>query len=333
MGKEKFTYNSQTLQYEKVKEPLTAKILRIFGFICAAVFAAFIMTLLLHRFFPSPKEKALIREIAAMKVVYNEVASDLDRLTKELTNLQERDAYAHRMVFGMEPIDQGVWEGGVGGHDQYAEYQQFKHAGDLMIDLKQRAEKLKRKMVIQSKSLDTIISLASEKENMLASIPSIKPISGDKLKRKNIKLLSGFGMRIHPVYKVPKFHYGIDFTAPSGTEIQATGAGKVVRAGFSPSFGYVVEIDHGYGYKTRYAHMKKYIVKKGDKVVRGQAIGLVGSTGRSIGPHLHYEIYHKGKRINPISHCLDGLSTEEYEQMVKASETMNQSFDYTNGDE
>ena len=332
MGKEKFTYNSQTLQYEKVKEPLSAKILRIFGFLCAAVFAAFIMTLLLHKFFPSPKEKALIREINAMKVLYEELAVELDRFSDELANLQERDAYAHRLVFGMEPIDQGVWEGGVGGHEQFEEYQQFKNAGDLMVDLKQRAEKLKRKMVIQSKSLDTIINLASEKENMLASIPSIKPISNDKLKR-NVKLLSGFGMRIHPIYKVPKFHYGIDFTAPSGTEILATGDGVISRAGFSPSFGNVVEIDHGYGYRTRYAHMKKIITKKGEKVIRGQAIGLVGSTGRSIGPHLHYEIYHKGKRINPISHCLDGLTTEEYEQMVKASEIMNQSFDYTNADE
>lgn len=332
MGKEKFTYNAQTLQYEKVKEPLSVKVLRVFGFVCAAVFTAFIMTLLLHRFFPSPKERALLREIDAMKVLYEQLSGDLDRLSDELANLQERDAYAHRMVFGMEPIDDGVWEGGIGGHEQFEEYQQFKNAGSMMVDLKQRAEKLKRKMVIQSKSLDTIITLASEKEKMLASIPSVKPISNDKLK-KEIKLLSGFGMRIHPIYKVPKFHYGIDFTAPNGTEIQATGGGIITRSGFSPSFGYVVEIDHGYGYKTRYAHLSKIIAKQGQKVIRGQAIGEVGSTGRSVGPHLHYEIYHKGKAINPISHCLDGLTTDEYEQMVKASEVMNQSFDYTTGDE
>ena len=332
MGKEKFVYNSQTLRYEKVKESVTTKALRIFAFICAAAFTAFILTLFLHNYFPSPKEKMLMKEIEAMKLQYHDLSKTIDMLTEELRNIQDRDAYAHRMVFGMEPIDQGVWEGGIGGHEQFEEYKKFKHSGELMIDLRQKTERLKRQMVIQSKSLDTIIALASKKEQMLASIPSIKPISNDKLKR-HIKFLSGFGKRIHPILKVPKFHYGIDFTAPRGTSIQATGAGVVTRADFSPTFGYVVEIDHGYDYKTLYAHMKKFSVKKGEKVVRGQAIGIVGSTGRSTAPHCHYEIHYKGKPINPIGHCLDGLSVEEYEQLVTAAETVNQSLDYTHGDD
>ena len=332
MGKEKFVYNSQTLQYEKVKNSIGTKLLRIFGFICSAVFAAFILTLLLHRFFPSPREQALLREVEQLKVEYKKLEKELEILDKELVYLKERDAYAHRVIFEMDPIDEGIWEGGIGGHDKYKDYKQFKNSGDLMIRLKEKAEKLKRKMYIQSKSLDTIITMASEKEHMLASIPSMKPISSDKLKR-HIKYLSGFGMRIHPVLKVPKMHYGIDFTAPRGTEIQATGNGTVVRANFSSTYGYVVEIDHGYGYKSLYAHMNKFFVKRGDKVVRGQKIGLVGSTGRSTAPHLHYEIRHKGRQINPISHCLDGLTTEEYDQLINAANTVNQSFDYTNGDD
>ena len=332
MGKEKFVYNSQTLRYEKVRESLTTKVLRIFAFICAAAFTAFLFTLVLHNYFPSPKEKMLMKEIEAMKVQYHDLSNTIDMLTEELRNIQDRDAYAHRMVFGMEPIDQGVWEGGIGGHEQFEEYKQFKHSGELMTNLRQKTERLKRQMVIQSKSLDTIIQLASQKEQMLASIPSIKPISNDKLKR-HIKFLSGFGRRIHPILKVPKFHYGIDFTAPTGTPIQATGAGLVTRADFSPTFGYVVEIDHGYDYKTLYAHMKKFSVKKGEKVVRGQTIGIVGSTGRSTAPHCHYEIHFKGQPINPIGHCLDGLSPEEYEQLVTAAETVNQSLDYAHGDD
>ena len=330
MGKEKFVYNSKTLKYERVQTSLGTKLFRVFSFICAALFSAFILTLLLHRYFPSPREQALQREVERMKIEFRELSKTLDVLTEELDHLHERDAYAHRIIFEMDPIDEGVWEGGVGGHKQYEEYQQFKHSGDMMVKLKQRAEKLKFQMVVQSKSLDTIINLASKKEERLASIPSIKPISSDKLKR-HIKYLSGFGMRTHPILKVPKMHYGIDFTAPRGTEIQATGNGTVVRANHSPTFGYVVEIDHGYGYKTRYAHLNKFFVKRGDKVVRGHKIGLVGNTGRSTAPHLHYEIHYKGRPINPISHCLDGLTTEEYEALVSAANMMNQSFDYSSG--
>ena len=162
---------------------------------------------------------------------------------------------------------------------------------------------------------------------MYAAIPSIKPIRSDKLKRR-IKLLSGFGRRMHPVHKVVKMHYGIDFTAPKGTPIQATGNGKVVeikkrRTGY----GWSIKIDHGYGFESFYAHLSKISVKKGQRVKKGEQIGLVGSTGTSTAPHCHYEILKGGKRVNPISYCLDGLSAEEYEEMVHASERQNQSFD------
>lgn len=332
MGREKFVYNSQTLQYEKVKVSLASRLLRIFGFMCAAVFTAFIFTIILHRYFPSPKEKMLMDEIKAMRAEYNELSKTIDVLSEALRNIQDRDAYAHRVIFGMDPIDEGVWEGGVGGHEQFEEYKQFKHSGDMMVSLRQRTEKLKRQMVIQSKSLDTIIQLANQKEEMLAAIPSIKPISNDKLKR-NIHALSGFGRRIHPILKVPKLHEGIDFTAPTGTPIQATGNGKVVRAEYSKTYGYVVMIDHGYGYKSLYAHMKKFAVDKGEEVVRGQTIGYVGNTGRSTAPHCHYEIHFKGRPIDPIGHCLDGLTVEEYELLVNAASQMNQSLDYTHSDE
>ncbi len=327
MRKEKFIYNTQTLRYEKVHESLSTRLLRVFGFICAALFTAFVFTLVAHKWFPSPKEKALMREIDQMKVEYNNLVTDLDMLSKELNHLQDRDAYAHRMIFGVDPIDDGVWNGGVGGHDEYAKYRDFKNSGELMARVKQKADKLKRQMVIQSKSLDTIVNMAHEKEKMLASIPSIKPVRSDKLARQ-VKLLSGFGYRIHPIYKVPKMHTGIDFTAPKGTPIQATGAGKVIKVQHSGTgYGKHVIIDHGHGYRTLYGHMSSVDVKVGEQVKRGQRIGLVGSTGTSTAPHCHYEVHLHGKKVNPIHYCMDGLSPKEYQEMVKAAEMANQSMD------
>lgn len=326
MRKEKYVYNTHTLRYEKVVESWRTKLLRIFGFICAALLTGFIFTLISHRFFPSPKEAALQREIQQMKLSYDRVLTDMDQMGKVLNNIQDRDAYAHRMIFGMDPIDKGVWEGGTGGHDQYEQYREFKQSGELMASVQERLDKLKRQIVIQSKSLDTILNMAKEKEKMMASIPSIKPVRSDKLAR-NMQLLSGFGYRIHPIFKVPKMHAGIDFTAPKGTPIQATGAGKVIKAGRASGYGYHVVIDHGYGYQTLYGHMSRIDVKVGEKVVRGQQIGLVGSTGTSTAPHCHYEVHHKGNKVNPIHYCMDGLTPEEYQELVEAAEAANQSLD------
>lgn len=327
MRKEKFFYNTHTLRYEKVVEPLSTKLLRIFGFVCAALFTAFVISLISHRYFPSPKEKAQSKEIKQLKSEFIELSHNYDFLSEVLSNIQERDAYAHRMIFGMDPVDEGVWEGGVGGHDQYQDYRQMKNTGGLVIDVKQKVDKLKRQIDIQSRSLDTIIDLAKEKELLLASIPSIKPVRSDKLPR-SVRLLSGFGRRIHPIYKVPRMHNGIDFTAPKGTPIQATGAGKIVRIeNKRTGYGKNVIIDHGYGYKTLYAHMSRIDVVVGQKVTRGQQIGLVGNTGTSTAPHCHYEVHVKGTKVNPIHYCMDGLEPDEYQELVEAAEMANQSFD------
>ena len=327
MRKEKFIYNTHTLQYEKVRESLSTRSLRVFGFICAALFTAFIFTVMAHRYTTSPKEKAQLEEIKRLKAEIKSFAETYDQLGEELEVLRNRDAYAHRMIFGMEPIDDGVWEGGIGGHEKYEEFRQYKNSGAALRSVHERLDRLKRQMVLQSKSLDTIINMAREKEVLLASIPSIKPVRSDKLARK-VNLLSGFGRRIHPVYKVPRMHTGIDFTAPQGTPIQATGAGKVIRVeNKRTGYGKNVVIDHGFGYQTLYAHMSRVDVKEGQTVTRGQQIGLVGTTGTSTAPHCHYEVHRMGEKVNPIHYCMDGLSPEEYQDLVKAAETSNQSFD------
>lgn len=327
MRKEKFVYNTHTLKYEKVTVSWQVRLTRVFGFVCAALLTAFLFTLVSHRLFPSPKEKALLREIESLRGNYQRVLGDVEQLSKVLDNVQERDAFAHRMIFGMEPIDRGVWEGGTGGHDPYEQYRQFTNGGDLMASVQQRVDLLKRQMVLQSKSLDTVINLAKEKEKMLASIPSIKPVRSDKLNR-SVQLLSGFGYRIHPIFKVPKMHAGIDFSSPQGTPIQATGSGVVVKAERGSGYGLQVVIRHGYGYETLYGHMSRIDVKVGQKVVRGQKIGLVGSTGTSTAPHCHYEVHLQGKPVNPIHYCMDGLSPEQYQELVKLAETANQALDY-----
>ena len=327
MRKEKFIYNTHTLRYEKVEESLSTRLLRVFGFLCATVFTAFLFTLIIYQYFPSPKEQSLLSEIDQIKVEYDKVLDELSVLNQELDHLQERDAYAYRMVFGMEPIDEDVLEGGIGGHDEYKLLRQFKHSGEMMAQVRERIRKLKHKMVLQSKSLDTILTVAEEKEEMYASIPSIKPVRSDRLPR-SVRLLSGFGYRIHPIYKVRKMHAGIDFTAPRGTPIQATGNGTVKRVEKrSTGYGYNVVIDHGFGYQTLYAHMSRIDVQVGEKVKRGQQIGAVGSTGTSTAPHCHYEVIYKGQKVNPINYVLDGLTPKEYQELVRAAEKVNQSMD------
>ncbi len=327
MRREKFYFNTQTLRYEKVEVTWKERLLHVFGFLCAAVVAGFLFTLLVWRVFPSPREQMLQREIEVMKAEYAELNQAFDLMSKTLANLQERDRYVHRMILEMDPIDEAVWEGGVGGHERYAELRNLKESGKLLAEVKARADKLKRQLVLQSKSLDEIEAMAREKAKMLASIPSIKPVREDKL-RHDIRVLSGFGYRIHPIYKVRKLHTGIDFSAPRGTPIQATGDGVVVAVKHSNrGYGKHVIIDHGYGYKTLYGHMSRIDVKVGQKVKKGQQIGLIGSTGTSTAPHCHYEVWYKGKKVNPIDYVMDGLTPEEYAELVRQASKANQSFD------
>ena len=326
MRKEKYYFNTQTLCYEKATTSRKTKILNAFGFLCGIFVAALVLTSISSHFFPSPKEQALMRELDQIKGHYKDVKVKLKNMSAVLENLQERDASVHRMVFGMDPIDADQWEAGVGGHDQYENLTRFKNTGEVLVGTQERIDKLSRQMVLQSKSMDEIESMAKSKSETFASMPLITPVRKDLLAR-NVHLLSGFGRRLHPIYKVVKMHEGIDFTAAKGTPIQATGNGKVTKIMKSPSYGNYVVINHGAGYETLYAHMQKVNVKKGQKVKRGEQIGTVGNTGRSTAPHLHYEIHLNGRPINPISYCVDGLSIEEYRVLVASASKINQSLD------
>jgi len=326
MGKEKFVYNTNTLTYERVVVPLKTRIWQAFGFFSVVMVTASLLLVALYTFFPSPREKELMSEITAIEKKYGQLNLQIEEMETVLANVQERDADVHRAVFGMNPIDKNIWDAGIGGHDNHPELQAFKYSGQTLRTSIEKADALARHLTVQSSSLDTLQDLAHNQAEMLACIPSIKPVREDKL-HKSIRFLSGFGYRIHPIHKVRKFHAGVDFPARQGTAIQATGNGKVHFIGKKSGYGKCIIIDHGYGYKTLYAHMHKFDVKKGDKVNKGQKIGEVGDTGSSTAPHLHYEVNYKGKKINPINFCMDGLSTMEYQEMVDAANSANQSFD------
>lgn len=326
MGKEKFVFNFQTLSFEKVVIPLKTRVLRAFGFFSVVLVSAILLLTLFYTWFPSPREKELLGEIEKMEYKYTQMNERFDVMSKVLTNIQQRDANVHRAVFGIDPIDSDVWNGGIGGHDAHPELDGFKYSGEVIRTTIEKVDLLSRQLALESKSLDTIQQMAKSQQQMLASMPSVKPVREDKL-QKSISTLSGFGYRIHPIYKVKRFHAGLDFPARTGTAIQATGAGVVVDVGWNHGYGNCVKIRHGYGYETLYGHMSRTSVRVGEKVVKGQKIGEVGDTGASTAPHLHYEVHYKGNPINPVNFCLDGLTPQEYQQLVNNANAANQSLD------
>lgn len=327
MRKEKYVFNDKTLQFEKHKLTYRQIAFKVISQLSAIVFTGIVFYFGVNKIFPSPKEKNLEGEISQLMYQLDNMSKDYDNLVDGLNNIHEKDNDLHRMVFGMNAIDEGVWEGGIGGHDKYEYLNSYPNAGDLIKATLLKVDKLKQRVDIQNASLEDLFTQASSREKKLASIPSIKPVRADKLKR-SVKYLSGFGIRLHPVHKVRKIHKGIDFTAPSGTDIQATGDGVVVRIeNRKRGYGRNVIIEHGYGYRSLYAHMKTISVKKGEKVKKGQTIGVVGSTGTSTAPHCHYEVHINGKAVDPIDYVLDGLTPTEYEDLVHMASQENQSWD------
>ena len=240
-----------------------------------------------------------------------------------LDDVQNRDDNIYRVIFEADPIPKSIRKAGYGGVNRYENLKGFNNS-DLITNTSEKVDQISKQLYIQSKSFDDIIELAKNKTDMLAALPAIQPVSNKNLSR----MASGYGYRIHPIYKTRKMHSGMDFSAKTGTPIYATGDGKISKVRRSRrGYGNHVVIDHGYGYKTLYAHMKKYAVKKGQKVKRGEVIGYVGSTGTSVAPHLHYEVHKDGRKINPVNFYFNDLNPEEYEKMLEISSQNNQSFD------
>ena len=327
MKQNKYVYNPHTLQFEEAKLSGKQLIWRGFGIGSGIFFAAILMFVFAYKYLPSPKEKTLTRELNQMEMQYDILSKDINVLSQELTAVQTKDANIHRVVFGMDPIDENVWNGGTGGAPKYDYITNYNNTGKIIKESLSRMDKLKLQLGLQKESLSLLEEIAIKRKERLSSIPSIKPVAEDKLKR-NIHRLSGYGYRLHPVHGVRKFHKGIDFTAPRGTAIISSGDGKVIRVeNKKRGYGKNIIIDHGYGYSTLYGHLSEIDVKVGEKVTRGQIIGKIGSTGTSTAPHLHYEVRISGKAVNPIDYCMDGLTPVEYQTLVHKSAEENQSFD------
>lgn len=322
MAKGKFRFNPDTLSYEKIELSLGQKIYKVLTHFTFSAIIAVILMFLYLSIFPSPTEKNLKEENKELRLHYEVMNGKLDQFENILKDIQDRDDNVYRMVFEAEPIPSSVRKAGFGGVNRYTELEQ-KENMELVVETAKQLDIIFKQLYVQSKSFDQIIQLAKNKEQMLRCIPAIQPLSDKEMKR----FASGFGYRIHPIYKTKKFHSGVDLTAKTGTKIHATGDGVVKRAQFGRGYGKLILIDHGYNYETIYGHMSKLLVKVGQKVKRGDVIGLVGNTGTSTGPHLHYEIRKNGKAVNPINYYLNDLSPEEYDEIIEVSSRPTQTFD------
>jgi hypothetical protein len=320
----KYYYDTETCKYERVRTKTSDIILNALGLFFLTLLLASGIYLMFSTYFESPKELLLKNEVKELEYYYERLNHEVDRMNKTLDGIEHRDDNIYRVVLGAEPIDKSVRDAGVGGSERYADIKEksILHK-DVIVNLHEKVDRLSRKIYIESRSQDEVVELAENKEKHFAAIPAIQPIANKQL----IALASGFGLRIHPVYKVKKMHTGIDFAAPIGTPIYATADGMVeeVSVRFS-GYGKMIMIDHGFGYQTRYAHMHDFAVRQGQKVKRGDLIGYVGNTGLSTAPHLHYEVLLNGTMINPVHYFYNDLSPAEYEKIVELASIENQSL-------
>lgn len=325
MAKVKYYYDSENLAYRKIITKTRKKVGYAFLFLLAsALFGFLILVVLLNTpYFETPKTKNQAREIENLKLRYAIIDKKIEEAEEIMELIEERDNNLYRVYFNANPIDNEKRKSGLKGANRYKELEGYDNS-DLVINTTKRVDVLRKQLAIQSKSLDEILKMAKTKDKLLAAIPAIQPVKNENLKC----IVSGFGYRTDPFTKVRKMHEGMDFTAKTGTPIYATGDGIVARADNTASgFGNHIVIRHGFGYETLFAHLSKYKCRAGQSVKRGDVIGYVGSTGRSEGPHLHYEVHKNGKVVNPINFYYGNISAVEYVAIAQAANQENQSFD------
>jgi murein DD-endopeptidase MepM/ murein hydrolase activator NlpD len=319
----KYKFNPDSLSFDKISLGIKALLLRFLAYFIGSVIVALVYWAVFAAFFDSPKEKALKREVEQMTIQYDLIHREMTNVESVLEDLQKTDDNLYRTIFEAEPIPATLRDGGIGGVNRYEALEGYNNS-NLVIETANRLDKIRKKVYVQSKSFDYLIKLARHKEDMLKSIPAIIPISNKDLTR----TASGFGWRIHPYYKISKFHYGMDFTAPLGTDVYATGNGTVIAIlAAQRGLGKHIIVDHGFGYTTIYAHLSNFNVHVGQKVQRGDIIGFVGSTGMSVANHLHYEIKLNGVNVDPVNYYFEDLSSSEYDRMIEIASKTGQSFD------
>ncbi len=323
MKKIKYYYNTNSLRYEKLETPLRVKFLRIFGFIAAAFVTAAIISFFAFRFVGSPNEKLMYIENERLQDKYRELNGQVEAAQQQVSELVKRDNEVYRAIFEANPIPDSARARALAQEKEIARVEGMRDK-DLLNSIINSLNSLTHYVAAQKSSYSEINNLLKNKEQLLAATPAIQPVSNKDLNR----IASGFGYRIDPIYKTVKLHAGLDFAAPQGTPIFATANGRVTIAGnTADGYGNHVVINHGYGYETLYGHMVRVKARAGQLVKRGEVIGWVGSTGKSTGPHCHYEVHKNGQKIDPVYFFYNDLSPEQYDLLLKRAAASNQSFD------
>jgi murein DD-endopeptidase MepM/ murein hydrolase activator NlpD len=323
MKKIKYFYNANTLRYEKLETPLRVQLLRLLGFLSAAFVAAIILVSLAYKYFPSVNEKRLLQNNESLKDDYYVLSEKTKKIQDQMKELEKRDNHVYREIFEANPIPDSARAKAIHEQDEIKLVESMDQE-NLATDIASTLNNLSARIAYQNKSYNEIDGFIKNKEQLLASTPAIQPVSNKDLSR----IASGFGYRIDPVYKTTKFHAGLDFAAPQGTPIYATANGTIVTAGNTGNgYGNHVVINHGYGYETLYGHMFRVKVRVGQKVKRGEIIGWVGSTGKSTGPHCHYEVHRNGDPVDPVYYFYNDITPEQYDRLLKLASSSNQSFD------
>lgn len=323
MKKIKYYYNTHTLRYEKLVTPFRVKLFRVFSFIAAALVTSAIISYFAFRFVGSPTEKLLRAENERLNDRYQELKEKVTSLQQQMGELEKRDNNVYRSIFEADPLPDSARAHALEKQREIAMVEGMED-NTLITSIQQAVNDLRNRIAAQAASYKELNGLMNNKEKILAATPAIQPVSNKDLDR----IASGFGYRIDPIYKTIKMHAGLDFTAPQGTPIYATADGVVKEAGFSEGgYGNHVVINHGYGYETLYGHMVRIKTRAGKRVKRGEIIGYVGSTGKSTGPHCHYEVHKNGQKLDPVYFFYNDISPQQYDQLLKRAASSNQSFD------
>lgn len=322
MRKKKYFYNTGTHRFEKLVVPIRTRLFRLFGFLSASTVTALIIVALAFKFISSPEEIKSRNDIEKMREKYGILQESIEDVDHQLDEMEKRDDDIYRVIFEAEPLPDSVRIGSK--TETVSKNYNYLTASEIITQTTSRVAELRHRLAVQNASFDTLEQLVKTKETMLSCIPAIQPVSNKDLSR----IASGFGYRIDPIYKTPKLHTGLDFSAPQGTPIYATANGKILSTGFDEGgYGNHVLINHGYGYTTVYGHMVRVKARPGETVKRGEVIGWVGSTGKSTGPHCHYEVIRNGEKIDPVHYFFNDLDAVDYERLVRIAAANNQSFD------
>ena len=322
MRKVYYIYNPKTRTYDRIYPTIRQRMLSYVRRLMLGIGLGAGSFLLLLFIFGSPSEKDLRTENARLQAQYNILSHWLNEALEVMKRLQQRDDNLYRFIMQADPVADGLRTASYGETNRYEELTDMANA-ELVVNTTQKMDLLARQIYVQSKSFDEVVDLCKQHDEMLTCIPAIQPVANKNLKQ----TASGYGMRIDPIYKTLKFHSGMDFSANVGTPVYVTGNGKVVQAGWDGLYGKCIVIDHGFGYTTRSAHLNKISVKVGQQVKRGETIGEVGSTGKSTGPHLHYEVHVKGQVVNPVNYYFMDLTADEYDRMVEMAANHGKVYD------